>query len=366
MITSQLLLHIVFSFLPFLVCLFWFICFVVHTRRDDEPKLYFTVYIATCVVLYLCHALFFTIGLTYEMECLWTLCSLSVYPMFYGYLCRLTSSGFNVCKMIPWLVPGIVVALAKYVFPDAGVDKIRMLLFVCQIIGVCYLGINKLKAFDREIQSVYADVEGRDTTAVHHLLVAIIVVSMFSGVANSIGKDFFGESLWLLIPISSAFSSLLFSLSYICFVRDFTIDNLQSDERVAEELTQEHVEERDIAQIGRKIDELLTVQHYFTKKDLKIGDIATEIASNRTYVSNYINRTYHCSFSELVNKLRIEYAMTLLTSATEDTKLTQIAERAGFASEQSFYRNFKKIVGTTPKDWLDKIQRGESKEPQQK
>ncbi len=247
-------------------------------------------------------------------------------------------------------MPGIVVALAKHLFPEAGMDRVRVVVFACQVICVCYFGIRKLKAFDRELNSVYADTDGRDTTAVHHLLIAIIIVSLLSGVANSIGKQFFGESLWLLAPISLAFSTLLFTLSYICFNRDFTIDNISINENEGEEAeiteTQEHSE-----LIGKRFEELMISQRFFIKKDLKIDDLVKEIGSNRTYVSNYINRTYNCSFSEYTNNLRVEYAKTLLSKLAKGTKLSQIADEVGFANEQSFYRNFKKFVGMTPAEW---------------
>lgn len=351
--TETQLLRTVFSILPCGVCLFWFICFLIQSNKNDIPKRYFMGYIATCVVLYFCHALFFTIGLSHELECLWTLSSLSVYPLFYGYLSRLTSSTYKVRQLLPWLVPGMVVALAKYLFPEAGIDKVRLAVFACQIICVCYFGIRKLKAFDRELQSVYADTEGREMTDVHHLLVAIIVVSILAGAANSVGKQFFGESLWLLAAISLAFSTLLFALSYICFNRDFTIDNISHDEKEGEvpEATETH-EPTEV--IGKRFEELMIAQRFFIRKDLKIDDIVKEIGSNRTYVSNYINRTYHCSFSEYTNNLRIEYAKTLLASSAKGTKLSQIADEAGFASEQSFYRNFKKFVGMTPVEWVKK------------
>lgn len=348
--TSQQVLHVVFSFLPFAVCLFWFICFTARMKKNDKPQQFFTVYLLACVVLYLCHALFFTSGVSYEMECVWTLCSLSVYPLFYAYLCRLTSSDYSVKNILPWLAPGTLVAMAKYAFPDYDMDKVRMLLFACQIICVCYFGIRKLNEFDKKLQAVYADTESRDTTDVHHLLVAIIMVSILSGVANSIGKQFFGESIWLLIPISLAFSAMLFSLSYICFLREFTIDQLNLDNMDAEYADDYDVIEDEEA-IGKSIDTLMLEQHFYLNKDLNIGDVAIKTCTNRTYVSKYINDKYNCSFSAYINKLRIEYAKELLASLPKSTKLSQIAEESGFASEQTFFRNFKKMVGITPAEW---------------
>lgn len=360
--TGLQIIHTLFSFLPFAVCLFWAICFMAQWRRIDAPKRFMTGYLVTCVALYLCHGLFFTLHLPYAMECLWTLCSLSVYPLFYGYLCRLTSSDYTVRQLLIWLVPGALVAAAKYVFPDAGIDLVRLLLFSVQIVIVCRCGILKLKAFDRKLHAVYVDTEGRDTTAVHQLLVLIIIVSVLSGVANTVGKQFFGESLWLLVAISLAFSSVQFALGYICFCRNFAIDQLEADEAdespaANSKPTQNEGEKDSPEQIGQQIEALMVEQHYFLKADLKIGDVVKAIGSNRTYVSNYINTTYNCSFSDYMNRLRIEYAKELLASAREGTKLNQIASASGFGTEQSFYRNFKKFTGMTPAEWLSSHER---------
>lgn len=352
---GQQILLVVFSFLPFVVCLFWLICFVASFAKVDVPKRYLMAYLTACVVLYLCHGVYFTHGLPYEMECLWTLCSLSVYPLYYGYLCRLTSSDYSVRKLLPWLVPGVLVAVAKYALPEDGIDRVRLLLFACQIVAVCYWGIKRLKAFDRELQTIYVDMEGRETTTVHHMLVAIIAVSILAGVANGVGKHFFGESLWLLVTISLAFSTMQYALSYIGFFRDFTIDILNYDmgpEDNDVEPANESEEQDSSELIGKKIEELMMEQHYFLRNDLKIGDIVKATGVNRTYVSAYINTKYNCSFSDYMNRLRIEYAERRLMSMPKGTKFTQIAAESGFSNEQSFYRNFKKFTGMTPTEWV--------------
>lgn len=346
---SLLLLRAFISFLPFFSTLFWLIIFMVQYRKLDAAKQMLTVYIGTCVVLYFCHALFFTIGLPYEMECVWTLCSLSVYPLFSGYLCRLTSSDFTFRQVMPWLCPGAAVALAKYLFPDSGIDVVRTLLFAIQVICVCYFGIRRLKAFDLRLQSVYADLEGRDTTAVFHLLIAIVGVSFLSGIANTLGRKFFGESLYLLGPISLAFSVMLFTLNYICFNRNFTIEELENES--LDEMDNLMVTPEDDELIGKMIETLMTNQKVFLLKNLKINDVVRKIGSNRTYVSNYINTTYHCSFSDYINQLRIEHAKELLLSSDADTKLSIIADASGYSSESSFYRNFQKIAGMTPNEY---------------
>lgn len=85
---AQTMLRIFFSFIPFMVCLCWFVAFALQYRKNDSPKRMLTLFLAVCVVLYLCHALYLNGGLSDGMESLWALCSLSVYPLYYIYIKR--------------------------------------------------------------------------------------------------------------------------------------------------------------------------------------------------------------------------------------------------------------------------------------
>ena len=218
------MLRTLLSFIPFYVCLFWLSAFIAHYRKSDLPKKILTLFLGTCTVLYLCHALYFTVGLPHEMECLWTLCSLSVYPLYYIYICHLVSRPKASRRLLLILLPGTAVAVAKYLFPGDAADDARKLLFAVQVFAVVYFGYRKLRAFDREIANVYADTEGRDTSAVKHLLIAFMMTSLCSAVANALGKQYFAQSDWLVLGILTPFSAMLFALSYIGFTRDFSFE----------------------------------------------------------------------------------------------------------------------------------------------
>ena len=60
------------------------------------------------------------------------------------------------------------------------------------------------------------------------------------------------------------------------------------------------------------------------------------------------------SFSNYINSLRVEHAKTLLLQNTENSKIATIANKSGFSSEQSFYRNFNKFTGMKPLEWAKK------------
>lgn len=87
----------------------------------------------------------------------------------------------------------------------------------------------------------------------------------------------------------------------------------------------------------------------FKKPELRISDISYMLNTNRTYISNILNKELGISFCDYVNKFRIEYAKKLLNSPTnEHMLLADIAEEAGFSNERSFYRIFRRHVGMTP------------------
>lgn len=362
-----------FCFMPFMVCLCWFIIFTLQIRKNDSAKRWLTLFLGVCSALYLCHALYFTMGQTVLQNAIWVLCSLSVYPLYYIYICRLCSRRITGIMVSFLLLPGLLVSLSNLFFPGEASDTIRKVLFALQIFPICYLGYNHLKKFDRELSEVYADTEGRDTTAVRHLLIAFMLTSLLSIVANIVGKDNVAAHFWSMVIMSILFSMMLFALSHIGFVRKFTSEQFVTDTQESDEVflpqdtekntdndtsgnaQAERPSEVDTTQefnaLGAKIEQLMTERQYYLTPNLKIGDVVREVGSCRTYVSNYINHTSHCSFSEYINSLRVEHAKLLLLK-NKEAKMQQICELSGFASETSFYRNFYKFTGKKPAEWI--------------
>lgn len=340
------------STFPFVVCICWFVTFALHFKRNDSAKRVLTVFLGTCVVLYLCHAFYFNGMLPMCAESLWALCSLSVYPLYFIYITHLTCRPLSNVKTIYCVLPGIMVALAMLLFPGDEADTARKVLNTVQIFAVMHFGYRRLQAFDKEIADVYADTEGRDTSAVKHLLVAFVATSLLSAVANAIGKQNVAASEWLVV-ILVPFGILLYALSFIGYTRDFSLEQFAKDTVEPDVSVDEAaVAEPDNSELSQAIARLME-EKYYLKKNLKITDLSREVGSCRTYVSNYINGTYNCSFSDYINKLRVDYAKQLLQS-NRDMKISIVSEAAGFSSEQSFYRNFKKFTNMTPAEWLKK------------
>lgn len=344
------MLRMFFSSIPFMVCLCWFFAFALQYRNNDSSKRMLTWFLATCVVLYLCHALYLNGGLSVGMESLWTLCSLSVYPLYYMYIRELTAKPLSGRLMVLCLLPGALVALAKYMFPGEVSDLARKMLNSLQIITVCYLGYRNLKTFDQRLADVYADMEGKEMKDVKILLGAFVTTSVLSVIANAIGKYFFTTNEWLVLALFP-FAVMLYALSYIGFTRTFSVNQYLDDVHEGNDTVPVIKTVGENEELGLKIEKLMTEKRIYLQKNLKIGDMANEVGSCRTYVSNYINTKYGYTFLEYINRHRIEYAKELMCMS-EPEKMWIVLDKSGFSSEQSFYRNFRKFVGMNPAEWL--------------
>ncbi len=92
---------------------------------------------------------------------------------------------------------------------------------------------------------------------------------------------------------------------------------------------------------------LMEEEHIYSHCSIGVDEVAKRLGTNRSYLSAFINQRYGKTFSEYINDYRIDAAITLLR-ADKDMSLTEIAERCGYRSEATFYRNFKDKTGMTP------------------
>jgi AraC-like DNA-binding protein len=97
-----------------------------------------------------------------------------------------------------------------------------------------------------------------------------------------------------------------------------------------------------------RISNLMEEEQVYLQHDLRIIDLAYRLNTNRTYIQRAILEIRKCSFSEYINQLRIDYADRLLEEHPEYA-ITEIAERSGYTSLSTFYRNYRSIRGRTPK-----------------
>ncbi len=91
-------------------------------------------------------------------------------------------------------------------------------------------------------------------------------------------------------------------------------------------------------------------KHY--SEELSLESVAAALGYSRTYFSAKFKSIFHSGFCEYLSMLRIKKSLALLGKQP----VSKIAFTVGFGSSQSYYTNFKKVMGTTPSAYLNKKQ----------
>lgn len=333
-----------FSVAPFFFSLIWCIFYVLQWRQNTPAQHVLTGFAAVCTLLYACHALFFLGGQSEVCEWVWMTCSLAVYPLYFLYILRLTSSRVRVLwPAVCLLIPAIVLPAAEYFFPAINAWHLRQIAMAAIVVYVCVAGVAALNRFEREIHDFYADTDDKSTYSIRTLLICFTVCSVCSVVFSTIGRDVFRQSVLLVVP-SVLFSVLLFSVFYLGSLYRFSAAEMHAAED--EHPLPEHADPDNVSHWVPELERLMLEERIYLEPNLKIADLALRVGTCRTYISNYINQQKGMSFSDYINEQRIRYAEQLLRSDAHLT-IEYLTAATGFASEQSFVRNFRKFSTMT-------------------
>ena len=88
------------------------------------------------------------------------------------------------------------------------------------------------------------------------------------------------------------------------------------------------------------------------EKDCSLSALAEASSYHSVYLSRYFKRAVGLSFTDYVNRYRINESSYILKNSSE--KILDIAYSCGFDSLRSFNRNFKSIMGLTPQEYRQK------------
>ena len=377
------MINSVFSTMPMFVCGFWSVLFLLQFDKKNTPKIVFTVFLTVATVLYFCHSLYFNSCFSFLplSNTLYEMASLSVYPLFLVYIRTLTDVKPLALKDFALLLPTLLVSLAvgvvyllmsgperkdfvmaclyhqtetpftNMMLVQRALHGVAKILFALQIVAVLGLGLKRLEAHKRRIESYFSNTQKLDLLPVKRLLVLFALISLMSFVANLLGRHrFFNADFMLAIP-STLFSVALYALAYVCFCQDHSASSLMEIDSIADEkheLDHYPLNSDDLKDlIVKKMEE----DQIYLQPNLKITDLAALLGTNRNYLYNAINIGMGISFSEFVNRYRVGHAQRLLIE-NPTANIVEIATKSGFSSEVTFYRNFKAVTGTTPNKWL--------------
>lgn len=104
------------------------------------------------------------------------------------------------------------------------------------------------------------------------------------------------------------------------------------------------------AQIRRALDDAMETRRAFLDPDLGLTALADRLGCAPHHLSQVLNRELGVNFNEYVNARRIRHACALLDGDASATVLS-VAYESGFNNKSTFNAAFKKVTGTTPRDY---------------
>lgn len=103
------------------------------------------------------------------------------------------------------------------------------------------------------------------------------------------------------------------------------------------------------SELAVKVDRWIKMRRY-TVASLTLKAAAKDMDTNRTYLSQFINSRYGCSFSVWIMGLRLAEAKRLMVSSPT-LSLEQVSHTVGFSSLSYFIKSFKQVEGISPGQW---------------
>ncbi|MDR1716413.1 MAG: helix-turn-helix domain-containing protein [Prevotella sp.] len=113
-------------------------------------------------------------------------------------------------------------------------------------------------------------------------------------------------------------------------------------------------EEKEI-KLYEELTNLMRNEHIYKQNDLTKEKLAALLNTNRTYLSQVINKYSGLSFTHFINSFRIEDAVHVLSDPNNDIPLKALSSDIGFNSTTTFYTAFQSSVGMTPSLYREKV-----------
>lgn len=112
---------------------------------------------------------------------------------------------------------------------------------------------------------------------------------------------------------------------------------------------------RQAPSLRETLQKLMSEDRLYRKKDISLEELASQLNTNRTYLSEAVHNGSGMNFRSYINSLRIKDATTILSSKDNEIPLKALSEDLGFNDLSTFYRSFQKIVGMPPSRFRQEI-----------
>ncbi len=151
--------------------------------------------------------------------------------------------------------------------------------------------------------------------------------------------------------ISLAMTGCIFSITWMIIHQPTLFFILKKPKPSTKKYTTSPLTSNQSAKLAMKIKSFVENNDSYLDARLRLPKLAKQMGLNTHQISQAINETFQCSFSEWINHYRIEHACRLLQSNSYSAK--EVGFLSGFNSISSFYQIFKKAKGISPAKYVN-------------
>ena len=239
------------------------------------------------------------------------------------------------------LLPVIIIGVADWFTPW----DLRWLLALVPVVWVILL-FRHVRAYRKYCEDNFSSMEQTDEQWVIRYLVMILILGIsYTYLCFSEEPTRLFTQQWLL------FFVFVYTNDQAIFRSRPWIEDAEKETK--EDETPEEGKTDVNADYRRALEQWMETEKPYLNPDFRLTDLRQVLPMNRTYISQFINVEYDCTFYQFVTNYRIEEAKQLMKNHPE-MKLSDVATLSGFSSPVVFSRTFAKETDMTPREWQTK------------
>ena len=238
-------------------------------------------------------------------------------------------------KALLQLLPLMLLVPLDYFFPTIDL-RFMITLYPAVLIIMLF---SHIRAYRIRCEENYSSMDHIDAQWIVRYLSMVLLLGLsylYVLLSDNPGRVVTQNVLFLFI--------IIYSIEQILF-RKSPLEELNT------ETAEENSEQQEISSAEQeKLEAWMQKEKPYLNPNFQLMDLRAVLPMNRTYLSQFINSTYGCSFYQFTNTYRIEEAKRIMRE-NPDMKMADVASLSGFASQTVFSQVFSKETGISPLKW---------------
>ncbi|WP_106793196.1 helix-turn-helix domain-containing protein [Aquimarina sp. Aq78] len=153
------------------------------------------------------------------------------------------------------------------------------------------------------------------------------------------------EAIWLSIAL------IILFIAYYGMISPDLFKIIPS--RVQKKYTQSKLSKSDLDHLQTKLDQLMVEKKPYLNRKLLKAELADMLGVSSPEIARLLNENIGMNFFEYINYHRIkEFVELAKTDKAKNFTFFGLAQEAGFNSKTTFNKSFKKLMGTSPKEYF--------------